>query len=159
MSIKLFVDRKDTSDVNFSNLKFSSFRFDLALALEDLNTAKQLAIDANNPQKWSQLGELAASTNNLQLAKECMQKAQDYGGLLLLATSSGDCEAVSNLGDATLAEGKNNLAFLSFFLLGDLNKCWEILVSTGKSICLQIFFKVFFLIFQNLTSIFPNSSK
>nr|MBE5724354.1 coat protein (coatomer) beta' [Cucujiformia] len=107
-------------------------RFDLALALEDLNIAKQLAQEANNPQKWSQLGELAASTNNLQLAKECMQKAQDFGGLLLLATSSGDCESVLNLGNATLAEGKNNLAFLSFFLLGDLQKSWEILVATGR---------------------------
>ncbi|XP_045471490.1 coatomer subunit beta' [Harmonia axyridis] len=107
-------------------------RFDLALALEDLNIAKQLAVEANNPHKWSQLGELAASTNNLQLAKECMQKAQDYGGLLLLATSSGDCESVLHLGNATLAEGKNNLTFLSFFLLGDLEKCWNILVSTGR---------------------------
>ncbi|KAK9869657.1 hypothetical protein WA026_003405 [Henosepilachna vigintioctopunctata] len=107
-------------------------KFDLALALEDLVTAKVLAQEANSPQKWSQLGELAASTNNLQLAKECMQKAQDYGGLLLLATSSGDAESVSNLGHATLTEGKNNLAFLSFFLLGNLQKCLEILIDTGR---------------------------
>ncbi|CAG9858263.1 unnamed protein product [Phyllotreta striolata] len=107
-------------------------RFELAVALEDLNTAKMLAQEANNPQKWSQLADLAASTNNLVLAKECMQKAQDYGGLLLLATSSGDDEVVRTLGEATEAEGKHNLAFLSHLLVGDLNKCLDILISTGR---------------------------
>lgn len=45
-------------------------KFELAIALEDLNIARTLAVEANNPQKWSQLGELAASTNNLQLGKK-----------------------------------------------------------------------------------------
>ncbi|KAG5868665.1 hypothetical protein JTB14_009969 [Gonioctena quinquepunctata] len=107
-------------------------RFELAVALEDLNSARVLAQEANNPQKWSQLAELAASTNNLQLAKECMQKAQDYGGLLLLATSSGDEQMVRILGENTEAEGKYNLSFLSYFLVGDLTKCLDILISTGR---------------------------
>lgn len=70
-------------------------KFELALALGDVNTAKALAVEANNPHKWSQLGEAAAATNNMALAKECMQRAQDFGGLLLLATSSGDADLVS----------------------------------------------------------------
>lgn len=107
-------------------------RFDLALALGDLNTAKTLAAEANNPQKWSQLAELAASTNNLALAKECMQRAQDYGGLLLMATSSGDADLLHKLGTDTLEDGKNNISFLSFFLLGDLHKCLDILISTNR---------------------------
>ncbi|VEN34658.1 unnamed protein product [Callosobruchus maculatus] len=107
-------------------------KFELAVALEDLNTARLLAQEANNPHKWSQLGELAASTNNLQLAKECMQKAQDYGGLLLLATSSGDEALVRSLGKTTEEEEKHNLSFLSYILVGDLNKCLEILVNTGR---------------------------
>lgn len=44
-------------------------KFELAIALEDLNTARVLAVEANNQQKWSQLGELAASSNNLHLGK------------------------------------------------------------------------------------------
>lgn len=107
-------------------------RFDLALALGDLATAKTLAAEANNPQKWSQLAELAASTNNLQLAKECMQRAQDYGGLLLVATSSGDANLLRKLGEDTHVDGKNNFSFLSFFLLGDLHKCLDILITTNR---------------------------
>lgn len=77
-------------------------KFELALALGDLAVAKTLAVEANNPQKWSQLGEAAASTNNMQLAKECMQYAQDFGGLLLVATSSGDADLVRKLGETNL---------------------------------------------------------
>lgn len=107
-------------------------RFELALSLGDLNVAKTLALEANNPQKWSQLGDLATSTNNLSLAKECMQRAQNFGGLLLLATSTGDAELVKQLGEETLVEGKNNISFLSYFLLGDLRKCLQILIDTKR---------------------------
>ncbi|KAI4464570.1 coatomer [Holotrichia oblita] len=107
-------------------------RFELALALGDMNIAKSLALEANNPQKWSQLGELAASSNNLPLAKECMQRAQDFGGLLLVATSTGDADLVKKLGEDTLNEGKNNISFLSYFLLGDLRKCLDILIQTNR---------------------------
>lgn len=55
----------------------------------ELSVAQQLAQEANSQQKWRQLAELATSKNNFILAQECLQKAQDYGGLLLLATSSG----------------------------------------------------------------------
>lgn len=107
-------------------------RFELALALGDLNTAKTLAVEAGNPQKWSQLGELAASSNNLPLAKECMLKAQDFGGLLLVATSTGDEELVKKLAEDTLHEGKNNISFLSYLLLGDLRKCLDLLITTDR---------------------------
>lgn len=107
-------------------------RFELALSLGDLNTAKTLAVEANNPQKWSQLGDLATSMNNLTLAKECMQRAQNFGGLLLVATSTGDADMVRKLGEDTLVEGKNNISFLSYFLLGDLRKCLEILIATNR---------------------------
>ncbi|KRT79981.1 WD40 domain-containing protein, partial [Oryctes borbonicus] len=107
-------------------------RFELALALGDMNIAKSLAVEANNPQKWSQLGELAATSNNLPLAKECMQRAQDFSGLLLVATSIGDAELVRKLGEDTLKEGKNNISFLSYFLLGDLRQCLDILIQTDR---------------------------
>lgn len=64
-------------------------RFELALQLGDLDTALNLARDANNPQKWSQLANVATQQNKFDLVKECLKKANDFGSLLLLATSSG----------------------------------------------------------------------
>lgn len=107
-------------------------RFELALALKDIKTAESLAQEAGNPQKWSQLAELAININNLQLAKECMKKAQDYSGLLLMSSSSGDGDLMRFLGEATYAENKHNIAFLAYFMLSDLPKCLEILISTDR---------------------------
>lgn len=64
-------------------------RFDLALQIGDLNTALDLAREAENPQKWKQLADVAISQTQFDLAKECLENANDYGGLLLLASSAG----------------------------------------------------------------------
>jgi coatomer subunit beta' len=64
-------------------------KFELALQLGELQTAHSLALEAASQQKWRQLAELATTRGELDLAQECLHHAQDYGGLLLLATSSG----------------------------------------------------------------------
>lgn len=64
-------------------------RFDLSLQIGDLRTAQELAGEAENTQKWSQLAEVATAQNQFQLASECLEKANDFGGLLLLASCAG----------------------------------------------------------------------
>ena len=69
-------------------------------------------------QKWKQLAELATSKCEFGLAQECLHQAQDFGGLLLLASSAGNTTMVGKLGMAAEAAGQNNVAFLSYFTLG-----------------------------------------
>ena len=69
-------------------------------------------------QKWKQLAELATSKCEFGLAQECLHQAQDFGGLLLLASSAGNTSMVGKLGMAAEAAGQNNVAFLSYFTLG-----------------------------------------
>jgi coatomer subunit beta' len=107
-------------------------KFELALQLGELQTAHALALEAASQQKWRQLAELATTRGELDLAQECLHHAQDYGGLLLLATSSGDAEMVRKLGETADSTGKNNVSFLSYFLLGDVHKCLEILINTSR---------------------------
>ncbi|KAL0277835.1 UNVERIFIED_CONTAM: hypothetical protein PYX00_004979 [Menopon gallinae] len=107
-------------------------RFELALQLGDLDVALTLAKEAQAQQKWRQLADLAIQRGELDLAEECLHNAQDFGGLLLLATSSGNASMIKKLGDSSVANGKNNVGFLSYFLLGDLEKCLEILISTDR---------------------------
>ncbi|GFG37833.1 hypothetical protein Cfor_04931 [Coptotermes formosanus] len=107
-------------------------KFELALQLGELQTAHSLALEAASQQKWRQLAELATTQGELDLAQECLHHAQDYGGLLLLATSSGDAEMVRKLGETADSTGKNNVSFLSYFLLGDVHKCLEILINTNR---------------------------
>merc|ERR1712112_265529 len=53
-------------------------RFELAVQLCDMKTARELATEANNEQKWKQLAELATSKSQFELAQECLHKANDY---------------------------------------------------------------------------------
>ena len=52
------------------------------------------------------------------LALECLHHAQDFGGLLLLASSAGDAGTLQKLADMATGEGQNNVAFMTNFLLG-----------------------------------------
>ena len=69
-------------------------------------------------QKWKQLSELAIAKSQFGLAMDCLYSAKDYSGLMLLATSAGDASTIEKMAAVASAEGQNNLAFTSNFLLG-----------------------------------------
>lgn len=77
-----------------------------------------LFVQNQSEQKWKQLAELAISKCQFGLAQECLHHAQDYGGLLLLATASGNASMVNKLAEGAEKDGKNNVAFMSYFLQG-----------------------------------------
>ena len=76
-----------------------------------------LSVSQSEP-KWKQLGDLALSQCQFGLALECLHHAHDFSGLLLLATSAGDAATLEKIAEVTTAEGKNNIAFTSNFILG-----------------------------------------
>jgi len=107
-------------------------RFDLAVSLGDLQIAKDIAAENDSEQKWKQLAELAIKQSEFELAQEALHKAQDLGGLLLLATSAGNANMVLKLAQSAEEAGKNNVSFTSYFLLGKLDRCLEILIETDR---------------------------
>uniref|UniRef100_A0A4W5PBH7 Coatomer subunit beta' n=1 Tax=Hucho hucho TaxID=62062 RepID=A0A4W5PBH7_9TELE len=110
----------------------SEHRFELALQLGELKIAYQLAVEAESEQKWKQLADLATTKCQFVLAQECLHHAQDYGGLLLLATASGNANMVGKLAEGAERDGKTNVAFLTYFLQGKLDKCLELLIKTNR---------------------------
>lgn len=52
--------------------------------------------------------------------------------MLLLATSAGDADMILRLAETSAQKGKNNVAFLAYFLLGRLEEGIELLCSTGR---------------------------
>ncbi|CAN9511190.1 unnamed protein product [Ophioblennius macclurei] len=107
-------------------------RFELALQLGELKTAYQLALEAESEHKWKQLAELATTKCQFSLAQECLHQAQDYGGLLLLATTSGNAGMVGKLAEGAERDGKTNVAFLTYFMQGRVDKCLELLIQTDR---------------------------
>jgi coatomer subunit beta' len=107
-------------------------RFDLSLKIEDLDTALTLAREFESPQKWSQLADIATTQNKFDLVEECLTKANDLGGLLLLASSSGNADMMRELGNSAHKQGKFNISFLSLLLSEDLEGCLNILIETNR---------------------------
>lgn len=107
-------------------------RFDLAVQLGDLKIAHQIAKESDSEQKWKQLADLAINKCDFTLAQEALHNANDMGGLLLLATSAGNAEMIEKLAATAEASGKNNVSFTSYFILGKLEKCLDILVNTER---------------------------
>jgi len=62
------------------------------------------------------------------MAEECLKHAMDLSGLLLLYSSLGDAEGISQLASLAKEQGKNNVAFLCLFMLGNLEECLQLLL-------------------------------
>lgn len=107
-------------------------RFELAISLGDLAIAKELAQQSDSEEKWRQLAQVATLKSNLVLAGECLGRAKDYGGLLLLASCAGSKQLMNLLSTDSYAAGQHNVAFLSTLLLGDVEKCVNILIETDR---------------------------
>lgn len=78
------------------------------------------------------MSQAATARSELLLAGECLGRAKDYGGLLLLASSAGSASLMNKLAETSLAAGQNNVAFASTFLLGRLEQCLDILINTNR---------------------------
>uniref|UniRef100_A0A7I4DAQ0 Beta'-coat protein n=1 Tax=Physcomitrium patens TaxID=3218 RepID=A0A7I4DAQ0_PHYPA len=104
------------------------YKFDLAIQLGRLETAKTIAEESHSESKWKQLGELAMSAGKFEVAEECFGHAKDLSGLLLLHSALGNAQGLTDLAVAAKEQGKINVAFLSLFLLGKVEDCVQLLI-------------------------------
>ncbi|CAG7960779.1 unnamed protein product [Penicillium olsonii] len=107
-------------------------RFELALALNDLETALLIAREANVEHKWKIVGDAALAGWNLTLAQECFTNAKDVGSLLLLHTASSNREGLKSLAAQASESGLHNVAFSTLWSLGDIDGCLALLVQTNR---------------------------
>ncbi|KAL3435890.1 coatomer WD associated region-domain-containing protein [Aspergillus tetrazonus] len=107
-------------------------RFELALALNNLDIALEIARAANAEHKWKIVGDAALSAWNLSLAQECFISAKDVGSLLLLHTASGNKEGLRTLASQASDAGLHNVAFSTLWSLGDVDGCIDLLVQTHR---------------------------
>lgn len=107
-------------------------KFELALQIGDLKVAYEIAVETDSDQRWKQLAELAIQNCEFPLAQECLFKAQDYAGLLLLASCSCDADMMLRLAMEAEKCGKYNVAYLAYFSLGRLEDCLELLCKSNR---------------------------
>jgi len=107
-------------------------KFELALALGQLDTALDLAREADVEHKWKTVGDAALAGWQVAVAQECFTNAKDLGSLLLLYSSTSDRSGLSRLAEQAQEAGAHNVAFSCKWLLGDVAGCVEILIKTGR---------------------------
>ena len=66
------------------------------------------------------------------MAQDCLQKADDFGSLVLLASASGNRDLMSQVASGSREKGQNNISFLSYFVLGKLDECLQLLIDTNR---------------------------
>lgn len=115
-------------------------RFDLAVGMDDFDTALEIARNApgagtavaGGESRWRTIGDAALSKWNLPLAEECFTRAEDLPALLLLATTKSDATLLSKLAEQAAARGATNIAFAARLQLGDVHGCIELLASADR---------------------------
>ncbi|KAI0033319.1 coatomer protein [Vararia minispora EC-137] len=110
-------------------------KFDLALQLDDLDLA--LGIVRSIPEgeaeaKWKSVGDRALAVWRFDVARECFEKAEDFGALMLLLLSVGDTDGLRKLATRAEEKGQNNMAFAILFQLGDAGACVNLLSKTQR---------------------------
>jgi coatomer subunit beta' len=107
-------------------------RFELALNLGELDIAYELAQQAQSDEKWKQLSQAANLKSNLLLAAECMGRARDYSGLLVLASSSGSSHLMDKLANDAHTANEDNISFFAHLLTGNIDSCLNVLIENDR---------------------------
>jgi len=108
-------------------------QFELAVQLGKLQVAYEITTQQPTESKWKQLGDLALHSGELTLAEECLVRAEDLPGLLLLYSSCGHAEYFDKLAELARKKGKLNIAFICFFLRGKTEECLQLLLDAGRA--------------------------
>ncbi|CAN8072036.1 unnamed protein product [Agarophyton chilense] len=108
------------------------YRCDLAISLGRLDLATEIAREHPSELKWGQLADLATVKGDFVLAEEALRESEDYSGLLTLYSARSDKKSMIGLVDKASTAHKMNVAFLSAFMCGELEKCLDILLKSGR---------------------------
>jgi coatomer subunit beta' len=130
--IARFLEGQGYKDMALEVASDPEHRFDLALSLNRLDIALELAREADVEHKWKTVGDAALSVWDLSLAQECFTAAKDLGSLLLLYTSSSNADGLRALAEQASAANLHNVAFSALWSVGDVDACINLLVQTSR---------------------------
>jgi len=107
-------------------------KFELAIQLNRIQEASEIAEQQESQEKWKKVGDIALINGSFTLAEECFLKSDDFNSLFLFYSSYGDPEGLRKLVESAQAAGKYNVAYEAAFVLQDTDKCLEILKKAKK---------------------------
>lgn len=151
-SVAKFLDGQGFKTEALAVADDADLKFDLAVQLGKLEIAYSLLTEAAGradadsvdiASRWRALMDLALAKSDLVLAEECAIAAQDLSSLMLLYTATGNSKGLNKVSNLAEDDGRSNLAFLSSFVTGNIDKCVELLVGSNRSAEAAIFARTY----------------
>merc|ERR1711862_317149 len=88
--------------------------------------------DTDTMTKWKRLSDAAMRESNFELTEAASMASDDFSGLLLLYTATGNLRGVEKLTTLAQEGGKTNIAFVSNLLTGNVEACYDLLIKTNR---------------------------
>lgn len=107
-------------------------KFELALGLNLVEEAYQIAEQQVSVEKWRKVGDIALSRGQFTLAETCYDKSSDFNSLLLFYSSYGDQQGLQRLAERSEQAGKFNVAFEAAYLVADVDRCLNVLLKAKR---------------------------
>lgn len=115
-------------------------KFDLALELGQVDLAHQIVLetpeedkDSTDTQaKWKRISDAALKDSNLELCESASISSNDFPGLLLLYSATGNLSGMERLAKLATDAGKFNVAFVAHLLTGNVEACADLLITTKR---------------------------
>ena len=115
-------------------------KFDLSLELGQVDTAHQILLgtpeedkeSTDTQSKWKRLSDAALKDTNLELCEAASIASNDYSGLLLFYSATGNFAGMERLAKLATDGGKTNVAFMANLLTGNVEACADILITTKR---------------------------
>ena len=131
--IARFLESQGHKDLALEVATDPEHRFELALGLNNLPIALEIAKEQDTEHKYKMVGDAAMNAWDLKTAEEMFVLAKDIGSLLLLYTSSGDRAKLNNLAVQAEDAGSHNVAFAALWSSGDVDAAIDLLKRTGRT--------------------------
>jgi len=135
-----FLESQGFKEEAFAVTTDPDHKFDLALELDQIETAHEVLVQTPEEEKestetqskWKRLSDAALKDTNLELCEAAALASDDFSDLLLLYSAVGNLAGVERLAELASGKGKTNVGFIAHFLTGNVEACADILVKTKR---------------------------
>ena len=94
-----FLEANKYLDMAYALTPDLNHKFDLALQLNLVQEAFEIAERQESAEKWKKVGDIGLGIGKLTLAESCYKKSNDFNSLLLFYSSYGEREGLKFLAE------------------------------------------------------------
>jgi len=127
-----FLEKFELYELCYKITKNINQKFSLAIKLQKLSEAYDIAKNSKNSEKLKMVADLAIELGEFNFAEKAMKEGNDWNGLLLYYSSIQNRKKIKDFADEAKKAGMFNIAFGSYFQLNNYEECLNILLDSRR---------------------------